>query len=126
MQYLAFLLIIPAISGEVIKNLQTGSMPCYQNETYIETKKYLFSDIRVGDVICYYPELGPLRKYADISPLAANWLEYLKDGAYICHRIVYYDGEKAVTKADINAFADPFIVTRFEYRSSIDLESCAQ
>ena len=117
------IILIGAGSSTHLKNLKTGSMPCFQNDSWIITESKPFASLEVGDVVCYKPDIHTMLKYREHSGLARYYAQFGTKN-YLCHRLVYFDGVKGVAKGDNNLFADPFFVTSGNYYGTVENERC--
>ena len=127
---LAFILVAGSLHGENLRNLKTGSMPCFQGDDWLEMQSTPFFSLNVGDVICYRPsevKLAALHKYVELSPWAAVMYEVFEGNTNTaCHRIVYADGWSVIVKADVSRTPDPFRLEPRDYRGQVMNGKCKQ
>ena len=125
---MAFILVAGSLHGENLHNLKTGSMPCFQNDDWIEIGSTSFFDLQLGDVICYRPsddKIAGFEKYANFSPLGRGYHQVLNGNANkICHRIVYKDSYSVIVKADTVNFPDPFRIDSGDYYGKVTNNGC--
>jgi hypothetical protein len=127
-QLFVLMLLIGCVYPENLHNLKTGSMPCFQNDDWLEMREVPFSQLKLGDVICYRPserKLAALVPYMQFSPLAIRtYFIFEGNTNMVCHRIVWRDATSVVVKSDISKTPDPFMIEPNDYRGLVGNRRC--
>lgn len=140
-----FLFFIVAVGGTasaaMAQNMQTGSMPCFQDEKKIWiNENHPFAAIKIGDVACYRPSDGELMTFGQnwIAPQyplrepvfgVPHWFRlyfiFKSDPELqVCHRVLWRNETVLVLGPDSSRAVDPFSVGEYEYKGRVENVAC--